>query len=562
MKLTGKKILSMLLCMAMLLSVAACGSSSAQAQALGFDQIEADVQEYITSFVDPSATVTSLYQSQNSISETQTEVSCQVTYSSDSGDGSGMVTLLYNFTGSEWTLSNCTADLSSASVAAPEATPEEAAPSTATGTLAGYTLTEVSTFENPSVGSLSSSRGLIVLDGNDTTTVYGPNGAAGEYTGYQELDYAEFELGFALVKEATGSALDNCRGLINGKGEVVLPCQAVWIDDIAGSRRFVEVYYSTGQCSAYDDYLLCLKVGGLFGPGEETYYTGYRKIFDLQTYSFVGDLEITSTDGDCIHANEAMVCVKEDGTYTLYDASGNIITQTTAGIYLSETLASFRMDGCTYVFDVNGERFTTADDIWPIWGDGDFFRVDKDDVCSLVDSNGNAVLPGMTFATINDCYNDVFSVKNADETAYQLIDVNGNILFESTDESTGYIGIINESAPGWWYCNPSFGTYTLISTYTTIEGVDSASPLTPNDSNGNYTVLNTGETLALGTSARRLTYGMMYARDSNGKYTIYDLFTGTALTEAKYSKVLYSAGYVYALDGSTWHVFQVENIYK
>lgn len=550
----------MLLCMAMLFSVAACGSISAQAQALGFDQIEADVQEYITSFVDPSATVTSLYQSQNSISETQTEVSCQVTYSSDSGDGSGMVTLLYNFTGSEWTLSNCTADLSSASVAAPEATPEEAAPSTATGTLAGYTLTEVSTFENPSVGSLSSSRGLIVLDGNDTTTVYGPNGAAGEYTGYQELDYAEFELGFALVKEATGSALDNCRGLINGKGEVVLPCQEVWIDDIIGSRRFVEVYYSTGQCSANDDYLLCLQPR--FDSGEKTYYTGYRKIFDLQTYSFVGDLEITSTDGYCIDANEAMVCVEEDGTYTLYDASGNIITQTTAGIYLSETLASFRMDGCTYVFDVNGERFTTADDIWPIWGDGDFFKVDKDDVYSLVDSNGNAVLPGMTFATINDCYNDVFSVKNADETAYQLIDVNGNILFESTDESTGYIGIINESAPGWWYCSPSIGTDTLISTYTTIEGVDSDSSLTPHDSNGNYTVLNTGETLALGTSAGTLTYGMMYARDSNGKYTIYDLFTGTALTEAKYSKVLYSAGYVYALDGSTWHVFQVENIYK
>lgn len=104
--------------------------------------------------------------------------------------------------------------------------------------------------------------------------------------------------------------------------------------------------------------------------------------------------------------------------------------------------------------------------------------------------------------------------------------------------------------------------YTLISTYTTIEGVDSVFSLTPNDYYGNYTVLNTGETLALGTSARRLTYGMMYARDSNGKYTIYDLFTGTALTEAKYSKVLYSAGYVYALDGSTWHVFQVENIYK
>ena len=50
MKHTGKKILSMLLCVALLLSAAACGSSSAQASALGADQIEADVQEYIRGY--------------------------------------------------------------------------------------------------------------------------------------------------------------------------------------------------------------------------------------------------------------------------------------------------------------------------------------------------------------------------------------------------------------------------------------------------------------------------------------------------------------------------------
>ena len=124
MKQLTKRILSMLLCAVMLLSMAACGSS-AEAEALGAEQVKGDVQEYLTSFVDESATITSLYQSQNNISDTQTEISCQVAYTSDSGDGSGTVTLTYDLTDSGWTLSNCTADLSAGSAAVPAAADSE-----------------------------------------------------------------------------------------------------------------------------------------------------------------------------------------------------------------------------------------------------------------------------------------------------------------------------------------------------------------------------------------------------------------------------------------------------
>ena len=597
MKQLTSKILSILLCVAMLLSMAACGSS-AEATSLGADQVKADVQEYLTTFVDESATVTNLYQSQNDISDTQTEISCQVAYTSDSGDGSGTVTLTYDLTDSGWTLSNCTADLAPTSAAVTESadsteteetlasaaeaareaaepaqdtpaentpaatsTPAASAPaasassttgtaSTQTGALAGYTLTEVGTFEAPSGSYYSTSDGVVELDNDDSVTIYGPNGAVGEYAGTQDVNGADF--GYVMV-EAKNAADENCRGLINGAGEEILGCEAVWIDNIHSSKRFVEVYYSTGACTESDDYILCLSS---WNTGEKQYYTGYRKVFDLQTKSFVGNIELhDSTD---INANEAMIVVDDGDGYTLYDASGNVIKQTTAGIYLSETMATFRMDGCSYVLDVNGERWTTADSLNPIMG-GDYFYVFSDSGQTILDADGNEVLPGMVFDQVSEYNDGFFLVKTADKTAYQLIDIDGNILYEGTELPIS----VSDNISGWWYVSPSVGAKSVIGANgITIEADSGLGSLTPNDSNGNYYILNTGEPLALGTSTSQLTCGMVYARDTSGKYAVYDLFTGTALTETKYSKVMYAGGYVYALDGSTWHVFQADPIYK
>ena len=591
MKQLTKRILSMLLCAVMLLSMAACGSS-AEAEALGAEQVKGDVQEYLTSFVDESATITSLYQSQNNISDTQTEISCQVAYTSDSGDGSGTVTLTYDLTDSGWTLSNCTADLSAGSAAVPaaadgtetentpssaaETAPDVAEPaqdtttentpaapassatgtaSTQTGALAGYTLTEVSTFENPAVGSLYSNYGVVYLAGNESVTVYGPNGVVGEYADVDSV--RDSDSGYVMVK-APNAADENCMGLITSAGEELLSCEAVWIDTIYGSDRFVEVYYSTGACSESDDYILCLR----YTSGESKYYTGYIKVFDLQTKSFVGDIEVHDADSSSISANESMVLVDDGNNRTLYDASGSVIKQSTAYFYLSETLVHFRMDGCTYVLDVNGERWTTVDSLDAIKSTCDYFTVPTDDnysSYSILDSDGNEVLPGMTFKRVSDFDGSIFSVMNADETAYQLIDIDGNILYEGTEQPYR----VSDDVPGWWYVSPSIGAKTLVGMDgTSVQAENGTSNLTPNDSNGNYTVLSTGETLELGSSAGRLTYGMVYARDTSGKYAAYDLFTGNALTETLYSDILYNAGYVYALDGSTWHVFQVNPIYE
>jgi hypothetical protein len=291
--------------------------------------------------------------------------------------------------------------------------------------------------------------------------------------------------------------------------------------------------------------------------GEKSYYSGYRKIFDLQSEAFVGDIQVKGTS--TLQGNSTMLCVYEDHTYTLYDASGAPITQTTASISLSETLAVFRVDGCTYVYDENGEDYTTAEDLSPICGTGDYFAVYDGNGYTIRDRDGNTVLSDMTFYSVGNCFSDVFLVANADQTAYQLIDADGNILYEGADAPD----YCDDIASGWWCVTPSDGPSTLISRNGTIENLgSSAFTLAPYDDDYHYTVLNTGKTLALGSDATILTYGMVYARDSSGQYVIYDLFTGDALGDTAYSSVLYSYGYVYALSGRTWHVFQVNRIYS
>lgn len=608
MKQTAKKLLSLLLCAAMLLSVAACGSS-VQGKSLTTEQIEADVLEYLVTFVDGSATVTSLYQAQNELSDTQTEVKCQITYTANSGDGSGEVTLLYDLNGSAWNLTDCSADLETETVSAPVAAPEtdvaqpetpaENAPETAPATepetapaetpaatpapsaapaapaasakpaesigegqaLAGYTLTEMGSFTT-SDEYLYVSEGLLLEEGNDSVFVYGANGLIGEYGDVENL-YVD---GYAKVVDADATN-ENYWGIVSVDGEQVLDCEAVWIEEISGSDRFVEVYQSTGECTQSDDYIICIRTysgtGGLLlytGDYIETYYTGSIKIFDLQTKAYVDGIELTNREVD-ISANNAMVCVEQDGTSTLYDANGEQIVQSTAYMQLSETMASFSVSGIYYIYDVNGERFTRGDSIHPLSKNGDYFTVCNNDFkYSLLDCDGNEVLPGMVFEHVYSFYDGVFSVQNAEGTLNQLIDLDGNVLYEGTDSPY----VIYSGGTGWWYIDPSAGTETLVSPNGTIENIASgASNLKPQNAASEYIVMNTGEVLAISGNVYGLTDGgLVYASDVSGKKAIYDLFTGEAITEHKYTDLKAGDGYIYAQEGSTWHVFRADGIYK
>ena len=54
---------------------------------------------------------------------------------------------------------------------------------------------------------------------------------------------------------------------------------------------------------------------------------------------------------------------------------------------------------------------------------------------------------------------------------------------------------------------------------------------------------------------------MISGKGRDGQYAVYDLFTGQQLLEPKYTRILYAADYVYALENNTWHTFRVNRIF-
>lgn len=438
----------------------------------------------------------------------------------------------------------------SAAAAAEEA-PAENAVAAATfvqppeGTLAGNSLTEVGTFANPT-SELFTEKNMAATVGDTAITLYSSTGPVGEYANAWSTDV----YGYYVVQSTDGQDINN-HGLVDGYGNLVIPCETAWISAIEDSNRFVEVYYADGTCTENDDYIVALQDSE--DANKTNYYTGTRKIFDLQNQAFVGNIEVHGGEDSAeIEANNSLVLVESDNSNTLYNAAGNVVMESTERFELSDTMATLRVDDITYVYDENGVRFSTEEDLRVIDG-CDYFSIYNEGTRSLVDCDWNPVLSEVSFGPFH-CFDDgVFFVETSDETEYQLIDLDGNILYQGTELPSSP----KDTAPGWWRVSSDDGTVQLISRKNTITCAEDDYQLTPSDGNGNYTVINTGETLALGSSASTLGAGLVSARDATGKYAVYDLFTGQALTEQAYSNVLYAFGYVYALEGETWHVFQV-----
>ena len=104
------KLSILLLCAALLFSMTACGSNSVSVAELSADVIQADVQEYIATFIDANATITSFSETENSISATETQVTCSVGYAGDQS-GNGVFVLDYALEGSNWVLQSCNVNL-------------------------------------------------------------------------------------------------------------------------------------------------------------------------------------------------------------------------------------------------------------------------------------------------------------------------------------------------------------------------------------------------------------------------------------------------------------------
>ena len=111
MKKLKTRSLCLLLCAILLVSIAGCGSKNVAVSDLSALTIQSDVQEYITTFIDPTAKITSFSQEKNQISDTETEVVCNTAYAGEESTGSGEFTLTYMLENGSWVLNGCQVNL-------------------------------------------------------------------------------------------------------------------------------------------------------------------------------------------------------------------------------------------------------------------------------------------------------------------------------------------------------------------------------------------------------------------------------------------------------------------
>lgn len=103
-----KKFMSLLLVLAMMLSLVACGGAPEEPE----DSVyKSDIQEYIREFLDSSASITIFEKTDSEIDEDKLTVTCVAMFEGDAGNNKGDFTLTYSADGKDWVLDKCRVEL-------------------------------------------------------------------------------------------------------------------------------------------------------------------------------------------------------------------------------------------------------------------------------------------------------------------------------------------------------------------------------------------------------------------------------------------------------------------
>ena len=109
-----KRAESLLLCAALLLGLAACGSATAKDVRLSKSTVRKDVQAYIQETVGSDVELTECEQEREQVSDKEIEVTCEVEFTGDTS-GEGTFLLTYILEDDEWELDDCVAEQLSSS---------------------------------------------------------------------------------------------------------------------------------------------------------------------------------------------------------------------------------------------------------------------------------------------------------------------------------------------------------------------------------------------------------------------------------------------------------------
>ena len=371
--------------------------------------------------------------------------------------------------------------------------------------------------------------------------------------------------GFFTVRAATEEV--NSLGLVSADGEMLIPCEAAIINEAYHTDtpddpvRYLEVVYATGETEDEDEafFYTTSAMFSLTPTEDDLLYTGYAKIYDLETRQFVGDITVDNPDRFAVNACGDYVAVEDlDGNVTVYDADGNE-TMKVKDHYVPLYGSNFLVvsDSGYFVYDAaNGDKLSFFEGSVDGCGDYIFVRDKDSGTYQVMDPEGDPVLD-MEFDSISKVQGGILSAM-LDEDTRVLVNLDtGKVIAER--DSDGYFTYINH---GYWYYENEDEDIVVVapdgSEYVTGSYYSNFTVKQETDDGYAYFVLSDGDfTLELDNTGGTLGEGMLSYRE-DGEYGVYDLFSGDVLIPFEYKSVGYGSGYLYAFDGDTYTIYQAE----
>ena len=403
--------------------------------------------------------------------------------------------------------------------------------------------------------------GLITADGNKLSA---------DYTSYIELEGDNFNVSTKPVPNYNDPASVNVTGVINKKGEMIVP-EKYYGAEALNDRLFV-VYTVDGIVTDEEQAVTYrAKSGYQFNfttpSSEDTLYSGKWEIYDTKVNAVIPGLSGTKMDDLIAYGNIINVNWEKQYFVDGSEAGDNIETFSN-GCYEEEG-----SDGKTAVYDEDSRKLFEYDSEELYISDSfgaspDFFRVSKNSQYYVMDKNG-AIVSEAFSEYIDELYFDEY-VSLEKNSCYQVLDLEGNEIIapDYTDiEVDEFFGIeIFLMINGTEYA------------YFDNEGNKIAS--TPADAEyyhtdmviekKNETNANIKDCFNISTNSFDLKHsGVTYlawcaeiSKEDNGvKYGIVDILSGKEIVECKYNKISVFGDRIVAYDAvdadNSYDVYQI-----
>lgn len=379
------------------------------------------------------------------------------------------------------------------------------------------------------------------------------------YKGVNYLGNGIYEVSDASSKEA------NCVGAVNKEGEEVLPCEAAKIDFMTGSGdivsdRYLKVIYTTGETKDKGEAVLYATDNEFsFSPGEDdTLYTGYIQIYDLEKKQFIPNFKTTNGSQYClVPCGDNFIYEDENGTKTLLNADGRELQKMEAyGASVGKTTYVYENNGISRICDAEGNQlYETQNSINAVDGT-DYYTVDDGENKVLITKDGAPVLD-LGGGDVFEIRENVVRVYNDDK--YSLFTLEGEEIYaaQNSDININYIG------RGYWTVEESEGTYRIFTETGECGKTNSCALSNYIEDGDKYKVyiFNDGDYTLSVDSVSYTSFDndmpLITVQNKEDKVALYDTITGEQLLDYKYTQIEYAAGYVYAYADGKYTVYEV-----